>query len=465
MCVIITYPVTYFTNNWYVDLHDADEKRFIIRKIQTESLYYTPRFKLNNEDLEDFENKQEEINNELKLPKIEEQNIILNDAPLTKDWKNNRYFMKCFMTGKGIGVILNTCNILNNNLIKESKNVDGVKFHYYEKCKCPENKKNKIKEDINRLNKEVKELEEFSEIIQPPAVKKDIKQLTSVSDFPVVSIKSIYKNPPKSAAVAPKVPSAEPPKPVIVEEPVKKKIKIKKKIESKKSEQILTEEETLKLKQFDDLYKGKLLKKAKANSEYITLKFKSIPPKSHFVKDLPIKEGKKYLSTPERPMNATIKRYIDLIYPEQKYNDKMEEMIDKIRIFGLLMKNIEKERNKNKAEIIPVEEKKTIKQEILIKKKALFTDLYNYYKKYVKDKKEGKKETREDKKIKKNKIDELREYIRNLRDERNLTANVFAKKEYKKQIDDIQDIINELVNKKTKRMKELENEEFEEFED
>jgi hypothetical protein len=109
------------------------------------------------------------------------------------------------------------------------------------------------------------------------------------------------------------------------------------------------------------------------------------------------------MSTLQRPMNGSIKRYIDLIYPDQKYKDKMEEMIDKVKNHILLMRNIEKEKERLKAlKITPeekVQKKKEIKQELA---KVPFTQISKFYKQYIKNRKEGKAESKEDKQ--KNKI-------------------------------------------------------------
>ena len=460
MSIVITYPFNYFLNNWFISMFNIDDEdmiKNIRKKIQNDELYFTPRAKLTDTELLEA---QQDLNEHIGLPALQQdKNDYISDVRFTKTTANRKYFLNClefndlsksWIKGKAwrgqYGVILNDCEPLKNLIVLESREIEGVKFYYYENGLCPEEKKNQLKEDIETLNNKKKIPTSAIPTPEPEPVK-----------VPATLNKKKIKIAKKKENVIPAAPAP------VVEAPTKgalgkKKIKIAKKVE-KKPDKNVDVIDTGKLKELEDLYKGKLTKKAKSNVEYITLKYKSIPPKSHFIKDLPLKEGRRYLSTPERPMNAAIKRYIDMIYPEQKYKDKMEEMIDKIRLFGLLMRNIEKEASKNKSEVIPIEEKKIIKEQIKQKKNTTFGQLYKYYKDYVKKRKEGIKETKEDRQKKKEKIEQFREYIRNLREERNLTSNVFTKKELKKQIDDFQDIINYLLNKKTKRMKEEEEEE------
>lgn len=455
MCVIITYPVRYFKNNWFADLFADDARREAERRIQHEELYYTPRVSLTAEEFGDMDEAQEDLNEELNLPKLEQQNVLINDAIITKNWKGKKYFLKCFMTEKGYSVILNTCDVMHNKFVQESRKIDGVHFYFYDKCKCPKNKINKIKKDIDDLNKgEV--VEEVAEVV---ATKPEL---------------------PAVAPIVPAVPAIEKVSEEVVKTPKKIKIVKKKEIKEKiEPKPVVVQEESAdvkKLKEYEALYKNKLTKKAKENAEYINLKYKSIPPKSHFIKDMPLKEGRKYLSTADRPMNGTIKRYIDMIYPEQKYSNKMEEMIDKIRLLGLLMRNIEKERAKMaqmpavpatpaivpaivKEEIkvepkkIKIFKKKEIKKEIpqVVPSKAIvFADLYKYFQDYMKKRKEGVKESTEDKKIKKQKIADFRIYISNLRDEKNATKNIFNKKDLEKQIKGYQELLNALTNRNPK---------------
>jgi hypothetical protein len=447
MCVIITYPVRYFKNNWFADLFEGDARREAERRIQYEELYYTPRVSLTAEEFGDMDEAQEEINEDLNLPKLDQQNVLLNDAIITKNWKGKKYFLKCFMIPeKGYGVILNICDVMRNKFVEESRKIDGVNFYFYDKCKCPKNKINKIKKDIEDLNSEEVVAEVVADV---PAV------APIVPTVPAEVIKEVVKTPKKIKIV--------------------KKKEVKEKIEPKPAVAVVEESGDLKkLKEYETLYKNKLTKKAKENTEYINLKYKSIPPKSHFIKDIPLKEGRKYLSTADRPMNGTIKRYIDMIYPEQKYANKMEEMIDKIRLLGLLMKNIEKERAKMPkapsvaqvpamaakpaivpAAIVPAAKKEIKKQQkeipqVIPSKAIMFADLYKYFQDYMKKWKQGVKETPQDKKIKKQKIDDFRIYIRNLRNEKNATKNIFNKKDLEKQIKGYQELLNALSNRNPK---------------
>jgi hypothetical protein len=466
MCIVIVYPQNYFYNNWFVDLFDENDEelmRKLKQKIRKDEIYYTPRVRLTN--FGDVQEAQEDYNEHIHLSPLNEgKNIYISDSRFTKDFKNRRYYMNCLIFDspddvkkpwhQATGVILNDCEPLKNPLVLESRNIKGVRFFFDDRCICPDKKKDKVKRDIDLLNNP-------SADIKAPVSEPEPAPAPIPVPKPVQAPIPVPKPAPAPIPAPAPTPKSNPaPKPIST--PVKKKVNIVKKKEEKKEDKpTLIPMNAQKLKELDDLYKGKLTKKAKENKEYIQLKFQSIPPRDSFIKNQPIKQGRKYLSTAERPMNASIKRYIDMIYPDQKYENKFEEMIDKIRLFGLLMKNIEKERAKQEALIIPVQEKKAVKETIQQKKKATFPVLYNYYRQFLKQRKEGYKETKEDKKIKKEKVEQFREYIRHLRDERNLTQNVFTKNELKKQINDIQDIINALINRKTKRMIEEEEEEEE----
>jgi hypothetical protein len=80
----------------------------------------------------------------------------------------------------------------------------------------------------------------------------------------------------------------------------------------------------------------------------------------------------------------------------------------------------------------------------------MFADLYKYFQDYMKKWKQGVKETPQDKKIKKQKIDDFRIYIRNLRNEKNATKNIFNKKDLEKQIKGYQELLNALSNRNPK---------------
>lgn len=487
MCIVITYPENYFYDNWYVDLFDRDDANLmkqLKQKIKNEEIYYTPRIRL--PDFADAQEAQEDLNEHIRLSALnKDKNVYLSDAKYTKDFKSRRYFMNCLIfdteydTNKPwhnrIGVILNECEPLKNPLIIESRNIDGVRFFYdQERCLCPPKKKEKVKNDVELLN-------DPDYVISAPAVAAPAPAVVAPAPVIVEPVAPVVESKKKKIKI-PKIKVKKEPK--IKEQKEKKEVKKKEEKKEIKKEEPIEAPNMQKLKEFEELYKGKLTKKAKENKEYIQLKFQSIPPRDSFIKNQPIKQGRKYLSTADRPMNATIKRYIDMIYPEQKYENKLEEMIDKIRLMGLLMRNVEKERarvagvaavpapvappapviKEQKEEIkiepkkIKIVKKKEIKKEI--KKEVIpqvtplkaisFADLYNYFQDYMKKRKEGVKETAEDKKIKKQKIADFRIYIRNLREQKNATKNVFNKKDLEKQIKGYQELLNALSNRNPK---------------
>jgi hypothetical protein len=242
----------------------------------------------------------------------------------------------------------------------------------------------------------------------------------------------------------------------VVEDINKKNEEIFKKLSQQfKKNKNLTDEQIYKLQDLDNMYKGKLTAKAKKNHEYIFLKFMSLPSRNEFTKDEPLKEGKKYISTFDRPMNAIIKRYLDLIYPEQKYKNQIEKMIDKIRLYNLLIKNIEKERNKIKVNIQPPEEKKQIKQEIKqVKKQAPIGAISKYYKDFLKKKKQKDYiESEEEKKTRHIVREYLINYLDTLKQELEVTENEITKFHLKKDIKDFKDVIDDLSDDKKKRKK------------
>jgi len=176
----------------------------------------------------------------------------------------------------------------------------------------------------------------------------------------------------------------------------------------------------------------------------------SIPPIEHFLKNIPIKEGKKYISTIDRPMNTIIDKHIKNLY--SLIEDGLEKNKDKItHTYDLLMKNINKQKDKFTSQL-PVEEKKIIKEQIKKKIGNTPAQLAKYILDFKKKIKAGIKETEEDKIIRQQKIQDLKNYIQSVKEQIALTKNEITKLKHTEELKYAQEALKLLSHRNPKKI-------------